>query len=122
MTLAQLRELDAGTWFDPKFAGERIPTVDELLKLVADYRRHNVLITVDLKAESAGQEIVRLAQKHKVLHRLMFMGRTITEPNLRRQIRNASAMARTATLANNADEFAEALAARTRTGSTFGSC
>lgn len=33
MSLAQLKELDAGSWFSPKFAGERIPTLDEVLDL-----------------------------------------------------------------------------------------
>lgn len=31
-TLAQLRELDAGGWFGPGFAGERIPTLNEVLE------------------------------------------------------------------------------------------
>jgi len=31
-TLAQLRGLDAGSWFDPSFAGERIPTLREVLQ------------------------------------------------------------------------------------------
>lgn len=31
MTLAQLQQLDAGAWFSPTFAGERIPSVGELL-------------------------------------------------------------------------------------------
>ena len=30
-TLAALRELDAGSWFGPRFAGARIPTFDEVL-------------------------------------------------------------------------------------------
>jgi glycerophosphoryl diester phosphodiesterase len=31
-TLDQLRALDAGAWFDPSFAGERIPTLREVLE------------------------------------------------------------------------------------------
>lgn len=31
LTLAQLKQLDAGSWFDKSFAGERIPTLDEVL-------------------------------------------------------------------------------------------
>ncbi len=31
MTLAELKLLDAGAWFAPEFAGERIPTLDEVL-------------------------------------------------------------------------------------------
>lgn len=34
-TLAELKRLDAGTWFDPKFAGERILTWDEIVAVVA---------------------------------------------------------------------------------------
>jgi glycerophosphoryl diester phosphodiesterase len=33
-TLAEIKRLDAGTWFDPKFAGERIPTWEEAVALV----------------------------------------------------------------------------------------
>ncbi len=33
-TLAEIRRLDAGTWFDPKFAGERVPTFEEMIALV----------------------------------------------------------------------------------------
>lgn len=111
LTLAEIKELDAGGWFNPKFAGEKVPTVEEVLKLVAEYRQHDLLIAVDLKAENVGQDVVRLADKQKVLHRLLFIGRTITEPKLRDQIRNASDKAHTATVANNADEFVLALAA-----------
>ncbi len=31
MTLAELRRLDAGSWFGSEFAGERIPTLEEIL-------------------------------------------------------------------------------------------
>jgi glycerophosphoryl diester phosphodiesterase len=31
-TLAELQKLDAGTWKDPKFAGERIPTIEQVLE------------------------------------------------------------------------------------------
>ena len=33
-TLAEIKTLDAGSWFDPKFAGERIPTFDEAIALI----------------------------------------------------------------------------------------
>ena len=34
MTLAELKLLDAGSWFGPEFAGEQIPTLEEALLLV----------------------------------------------------------------------------------------
>lgn len=30
-TLAQIKELDAGSWFSPEFTGQRIPTLEEVL-------------------------------------------------------------------------------------------
>lgn len=109
-SLQELRKLDAGSWFGPEFSGENVPTVEEVLSLIAEYPQHNVLIAVDLKAENVGSEVVQLAEKQKVLDRLLFIGRTISEPGLRKLIRAASARAHTAAVANNASEFPEALA------------
>jgi glycerophosphoryl diester phosphodiesterase len=33
-TLAEIKQLDAGSWFDPKFKGEKVPTFDEAIALV----------------------------------------------------------------------------------------
>ena len=33
-TLAEIKRLDAGSWFDKKFAGERVPTFDEAIALI----------------------------------------------------------------------------------------
>lgn len=48
-TLAELKRLDAGSWFGPEFAGERIPTFDEFVEHVGD--RAGMLI--ELKDPSA---------------------------------------------------------------------
>ena len=50
-TLAELKTLDVGRWKDPRFAGERIPTLEEILKTVPDGRR----LFVEIKC---GPEIV----------------------------------------------------------------
>jgi glycerophosphoryl diester phosphodiesterase len=52
---------------------------------------------------------VRLAEKHEVLHRLLFIGKTISEPQVRERIKKASSKAKTSAVANNAEEFAKAL-------------
>lgn len=109
MTLAEVRALDAGSWFNTEFSNEKVPTVDEVLSLVGEYRQHDVLIAADLKAVNVGQDVVKLAQQHGVLERLLFIGRTISEPDLRRQIKASSAGAATATVANNESEFPTAL-------------
>lgn len=111
LSLEQIRRLDAGSWFDKKFAGQRVPTIEEVIKLVAEYRHLDVLIAVDLKDPGVDAELVRLAEKHGVLPRLLFIGRAISEPRVREQIKRASAKAQAAALANDADEFPKALAA-----------
>ncbi len=110
LTLEEIRVLDAGSWFDPKFAGEKVPTVEEVLKLLAEHHQHDVLIAVDLKAEGVGEHVVRLAEKHEVLDQLLFIGKTISESEVRDQIRSVSKKAHTAAVANNTDEFHEAFA------------
>ena len=108
LTLDEIRRLDAGSWFDPAFAGEKVPTVEDVLKLIAEYAQHDVLIAVDLKAEGVEQSVVSLAEKHSVLHRLLFIGRAISDPGVREQI---APKAHAAAVANTTDEFANALAA-----------
>lgn len=109
-TLAEIRSLDAGRWFAPQFARQKVPTVAEVLRLVGDYRSQDILIAVDLKAENVEEELVRLAEEHKVLHRLLFIGRTISEAAVRSQLKKASPRAQVAVLANNAAEFPKAVA------------
>lgn len=36
LTRADLDTLDAGTWFDPKFAGERLPTLEETIAVLGE--------------------------------------------------------------------------------------
>jgi glycerophosphoryl diester phosphodiesterase len=46
MTLGQLKELDAGSRFDPTFAGEQIPTLMEVLEAVGE----QLLLNIELKS------------------------------------------------------------------------
>lgn len=45
LTLADLKALDAGAWFDRKFVGERVPTLDEVL----DWSRGRLGFLIELK-------------------------------------------------------------------------
>ena len=111
LTLDQIERLDAGSSFAPAFAHERIPTVEEVLQLIADHRQHEFLVAVDLKADGVGPEVVRLAERHQILNHLLFIGATISEAAVRASLKRSSKEARTATLANTPDEFSSALAA-----------
>lgn len=44
--LADLRNLDAGSWFGPEFAGEKIPTLEEAIKLALEL---NINVMVEIK-------------------------------------------------------------------------
>ena len=47
-TLAELKALDAGGWFDPTFAGQRIPTLQEVIDAIG----HHLLLNVELKTDN----------------------------------------------------------------------
>jgi len=111
-TLAELKQLDAGSWFDPAFRAERIPTIDEIFALLAAHPHADVLVTADMKGDDPEIEadVIRLAKKHGVLPRLLFIGRSIEHPEVRRRLRQAAPEAHVAALANRPDEFEAALA------------
>jgi glycerophosphoryl diester phosphodiesterase len=44
----ELRTLDAGSWFSPDFAGERVPTLDELFDLA---QRFDIALCLEVKSE-----------------------------------------------------------------------
>ncbi len=46
LTLADLQRLDAGSWFGSEFAGERIPTLEEILEFS---KKHDVVFYLELK-------------------------------------------------------------------------
>ena len=46
MTLAEVRRLDAGSWFGSEFMGERIPTI---LDIVEFARKHDVVFYLEMK-------------------------------------------------------------------------
>src|SRR5258706_6726864 len=48
-TLAKLRQLDAGKWKGPQFAGEKIPTLDEMLAHIPPGKR--IIIHIKVGAE-----------------------------------------------------------------------
>jgi glycerophosphoryl diester phosphodiesterase len=50
MTLAHLRQLDAGSWFGSEYAGERIPTLEELL---AFSKKNDVVFYLELKPQGS---------------------------------------------------------------------
>lgn len=61
LSLSELKKLDAGSWFDPRFKNEPIPTLEEVLDLVAD----KALINVEIKVKP-DQKIETLQDIEKI--------------------------------------------------------
>ncbi|HUG18673.1 MAG TPA: glycerophosphodiester phosphodiesterase family protein [Planctomycetaceae bacterium] len=108
-TLLELKKLDAGSWFDPRFRGQRIPTIDEIFTLIEKSRVKHVLITVDLKAEGVEADVVALALKHGILDQLLMIGNTIDHPEVRQKLRAADSSTHVACVANTAAELQSAI-------------
>ena len=72
LTLAQLKQLDAGFTFDPSFAGERIPTLGEVLETVGSQLLLNIeLKTTSLRDNGLEQEVIGLVEQHGLDDRVL---------------------------------------------------
>src|SRR5579864_389838 len=69
-SLAAIRELDAGSWFDPSFAGERVPTLEEGLSLAAEL---DLGANIEMKSDR-GREYATAAAVAASLQRLSGRG------------------------------------------------
>lgn len=70
-TLAEIQQLDAGSWFRPTFAGARVPTFDDLLA----WARNRVALLTELKDpdiyETLGVDLLTLCEAALRRHGLM---------------------------------------------------
>lgn len=72
LTAAELARLDAGSWFHPDFAGEGVPTLDQVLALTAGRCRLNIEIKGDdspvpLIVDSVIETIMSRRMEHDVV-------------------------------------------------------
>jgi glycerophosphoryl diester phosphodiesterase len=56
MTLEELRGFDVGAWFDPAFAGQRVPTFEELLDALRASKLGDFSLNVELKSLRGDEE------------------------------------------------------------------
>ncbi|GKV54742.1 glycerophosphoryl diester phosphodiesterase [Sporosarcina sp. NCCP-2222] len=73
LTLAQLKEYDFGSWFSPDFAGEKIPTLEEVLHLFQSTHHH---INIELKSdifpyEGMTEKVLELIKAHNLESRVV---------------------------------------------------
>lgn len=79
LTLAELRTLDAGSWYDPAFAGVQVPLLDEFLALLG--RSPDVTALVELKdswTPAQVEPIVAAVYRYGVYDRVVFVSFSTT--------------------------------------------
>lgn len=68
-----LRDIDIGTWFDPKFADERVPTLAEVLRLC----KHKIGVNIELKYyghdQNLEQRVVDIVESEGMAEEIMIM-------------------------------------------------
>jgi len=73
MSLAALRELEAGSYFDPRFAGEKIPTLAEVFETVGKQIFINVELTNYASPnDSLPEKVSELVQKFGLAQHVMY--------------------------------------------------
>lgn len=92
-TLEELRELDAGSWFNERFAGERIPTLEEVLQAV----KGRCTLNIELKATSdmypgIAEKVLELLERHEMKQEVCI---TSFDHDLIRQVRELDATVET---------------------------
>lgn len=71
-TVAELKQLDAGSWKGDRFAGEPILTLTEVLELA----RHRVPLNLDLKTLKAVQAVITAVREMDMLDQVVITGCT----------------------------------------------
>lgn len=92
MTLYELRQLDAGSWFSLHFAGERVPTLSEVTLLISERGRTEVTLVLEPKTSYPGIEtdICDLLGQFGLLGQTVGIGADIQHsPEARKRYRQA---------------------------------
>jgi len=71
-TLAELKKLDAGSWFAPAFAGQRIPSLQEVMEAVGQRLLLNIeLKTTGLRDDGLAAAVARAIEENRLLERVV---------------------------------------------------
>ncbi len=79
-TYAQLRLLDAGSWFSPEFTGEKIPTLREAIQVAVD-DPNNIGVVIELKSSETrlAPKVVELVQQMGMESRVLISSFSLTQ-------------------------------------------
>ena len=69
VTYEEIQQLDAGSWFSEEFAGEKVPTLEEVLQLVQGKIDLNIEIKTNNTRYEIAQQLVELLEKYNMVNR-----------------------------------------------------
>jgi glycerophosphoryl diester phosphodiesterase len=111
MALAQIRELDAGKWKSAEFAGQQVPTFDEVLELAASSASTIPAMALDVKDLQPG--IIRMIcdslSRHDLLRHAVGIGVVINSVDVRRRFYEGNQDFQCAALAQTRDLLQQAI-------------
>ena len=64
MTYEEVKELEVGSWFSEDFAGEKIPTLDEVMEFASGRLKLNIDVKLNERPELMAQKIAELLEKY----------------------------------------------------------
>lgn len=80
ITVAALMKCDAGSWFNLKFAGERVPTLAKMFNFVASRRKNfTYFLHVKITSKSGAKKIWTIAKKKGLQNRVVPISGSTTE-------------------------------------------
>ncbi len=67
MDYESLKTVDVGSWFDPKFAGTTIPTLEEVMDVVRGKMKLNIELKVNSHEDQLSERVVDLIERKKFI-------------------------------------------------------
>ena len=112
MTLADLKQLDAGSWWGAEFAEERVPTLEETFDAVKQYGTAETSLVLEMKTLEPGciGKICRGLAERDLLEKTVGIGLIHLSVDVRRRFYQGNARFQCATVANTAAELPMAIA------------
>lgn len=68
MSLSEIQELDAGSYFSKEYAGEKVPTLEEVIKLVKGKAKLNIEMKPSNHDIEFAQKVVKIVEDNNFVH------------------------------------------------------
>lgn len=106
MTLAELKQLDFGSKFDPKYKDERIPTIQEILEVCKG--KIDVMLDLKEQGDAYAEKVAALVHKHGEPKRIVLGVRSVEQARQFRKLLPTSRQIGLIPTPDDVDAFADA--------------